>query len=296
MPPHSPHLMRIRQCFPEIEFNNVMIDTDGKSSDILIINDERVFRFPRTEQARQSLWREKAALEVVSQYASLPVPAFDRVEEDFATYRLIPGQILPRNTLLTLPETSQERILAQIGEFLGRLHGIPSAELESTGIGYAGAYRRPQNWLEFYTRVQRELFPFMLTHTREWVEAHFAPLLADPTWLHGDLTFVNGNMGPYHILYDPEQGQLTGILDFGASGLGDPAQDIAVLLYYYGESVVRRIARSYPALPGMIDRARFMAGTVDLQWALEGVQSGNCFGALGYVGCARDVLPFGTPW
>lgn len=296
MSPHSPHLMRIRQCFPELEFNHIQLDTDGKSSDILIINHERVFRFPRSEAARQSLWREKAALQLVGRYASLPVPFFDHVEDDFATYRLIPGEILPRNTLLQLPAEVQERILLQLGQFLAGLHAIPAPEMDAAGIGYAPGWRRAEQWLEFYQQVERDLFPSMLSHTRQWVQAHFAPLLNDAAWLEAPLTFINGNLGPYHILYDDQSNQLTGILDFGAAGLGDPAQDAAVLLYYYGESLLKRMAPAYPALPGLLDRARFMAGTVELQWALDGVRRGNCFGTLGYIGSARDMQPFGSSW
>lgn len=296
MSPHSPHLMRIRQCFPDLTFSEVQIDTDGKTTDVIIVNNDRVFRFPRTQQASQSLWRESAVLNLVQQHVHLRVPGFDHVEKDFASYEIIPGQHLLRTRLLRLPARAQKHILGQLGEFLSQMHSIPETELAETGIGYSGAYRPPEKWLEFYESVERTLFPLMLTHTREWVQLHFEPLLKDANWMKSPLAFVNGNLGPYHILYSPEEKTLTGILDFGASSLGDPAQDIAVLLYYYGESILHKLAAYYPPLVEMIDRARFLAGIVELQWALEGMQRGDLYGPFSYISSARDVLPIGSRW
>ncbi len=59
---------------------------------------------------------------------------------------------------------------------------------------------------------------------------------------------------------------------------------------------MRQVGQVYPALAGMIERARFLAGTVELQWALDGVHRGNCFGTLGYISSARDILPVGSGW
>lgn len=293
---HSPHLMRIRQCYPDMIFSQVQLDTDGKTTDVLIINEERVFRFPRTHQAEQSIWREAAVLKIVGRHVKLRVPDFDRVENDFASYQLIPGRHLLRNRFLRMPASDQERILEDLGEFLTQLAAVPQRELDEAGIGFSSAYRGREAWLKFYEAVERDLFPIMLTHTREWVQEHFAPFLADPAWMDVPLSFVNGNLGPYHILYDPADNSLAGILDFGRAGSGDPAQDAAVLLYYYGEGFLRRLARYWPVLEGMIERARFIAGTVELQWALEGIQNSDSFGTLGYVGSARDALPPGSGW
>jgi aminoglycoside 2''-phosphotransferase len=85
----------------------------------------------------------------------------------------------------------------------------------------------------------------------------------DPVLIHAD-------MAVYHILHDPTSRQLSGILDFGTAGLGDPATDIAVFLVNFGESLTEQMG--YPKLEALLPRARFWAGTMELEWALAGVK------------------------
>ena len=79
---------------------------------------------------------------------------------------------------------------------------------------------------------------------------------------------IHGDLGQRHILFDPRQSCITGVLDFGVAGVGDPAQDLAVILNCYGESFVRRMARFAPEIRGMMDRARFMSGIAEPHWVL----------------------------
>ena len=64
---------------------------------------------------------------------------------------------------------------------------------------------------------------------------------------------------------------------------------------YYGESIVRRMEPTYPQLPEFTDRARFWAGTLELQWALTGVLDNVIPMLLAHVGAARDVQLLGAP-
>jgi aminoglycoside 2''-phosphotransferase len=109
------------------------------------------------------------------------------------------------------------------------------------------------------------------------------------------MVFMNGDLGPYHLLYEPDRGELAGIIDFGIAGMGDPATDFACLIDNYGESFVRRMVRHYPALTELIDRARFWAGTLELQWALNGLRSDDLSWRTVHIGRAHDEMPIGSP-
>jgi len=110
----------------------------------------------------------------------------------------------------------------------------------------------------------------------------------EPVLIHGDL-------GVYHILYDPIQGRLIGIIDFGVAGLGDPASDFACLIQALGESFLQRMARFSHAIQPALDRARFRAGALELEWALHGIRSNDASWWLAHIGGARDVMPLGKP-
>ena len=105
---------------------------------------------------------------------------------------------------------------------------------------------------------------------------------------------ANGDLGPYHLLYNPETRLLNGIIDFGTAGIGDPACDFACIINQYGESFLQRMMVYYPEIEPALDRARFWAGTLELQWLLGGLRSGDnsWFGV--HLGRGMDRLPYGA--
>lgn len=61
------------------------------------------------------------------------------------------------------------------------------------------------------------------------------------------------------------------MIDFGTAGVGDPANDVSCLLLNYGESFVSEMAETYPHTKGLLRRARFLARTLELEWAAKGL-------------------------
>jgi aminoglycoside 2''-phosphotransferase len=85
------------------------------------------------------------------------------------------------------------------------------------------------------------------------------------------------------------QKRISAVIDFGVAGLGDPATDLGSVLNYYGESLVHRLMRTYPTLEGLMDRARFYAQAIELQWVLLGLESGEKYWFTSHLGNARDI-------
>lgn len=289
-----PHLARIRECFPDLVISTVEANAEGLVNDVLIINHEWVFRFPKDERARKSLVSEARILSLVRQHVNMRVPYVERRDDDFAAHRLIPGVPLHRDEVLGQSEHIQDGLADQLATFLRQLHDIPVRELEEQGIPVSDAARRHADWIRLYEGVEKELFPLMMAHVRDWVRRHFEPILENPMRMAHQPALVHGDLGPYHILYERTEQRINGVIDFGAGGLGDPAVDFACVLYFLGESVLRRMARFYPGIRDAIDRARFWAGTLELQWALAGVRSKDLSWLMCHVGSARDAKPIGS--
>jgi aminoglycoside 2''-phosphotransferase len=138
----------------------------------------------------------------------------------------------------------------------------------------------------------------LMPHAREWVKNHFTPILADEEFMNYEPCLINGDTTPYHILFDEQAGHISGIIDFGTAGIGDRAADFATVIYFYGETFLRRMAKFYPEIREGLDRARFWAGTLELQWALSGVRGRGAGWSwfTVHLGSARDVLPIGVEW
>jgi aminoglycoside 2''-phosphotransferase len=289
------HLARIHKHFPKLEIRQIERNAEGLVNDVYIVNRAQVFRFAKDDYARQALQNEVKVLEIARPRLDLPIPRFELLAQDLASYPLIPGGPLVRNDILKLGGKDQERIAAELAGFLRQLHGIPLPLVEAVGVASSATVRTRADWLQMYVDVRRELFPLMMAHARRWVEGHFEPLLAEPGWMDCQPALVNGDLGPYHVLFDPNKRRINGVIDFGTAGLGDPAVDFSCILYNYGETFLRRMVPHYPQILAALDRSRFWAGTLELQWALAGMRSQDRSWFLVHIGSASDTLPYGLP-
>jgi aminoglycoside 2''-phosphotransferase len=293
------YLKQIRECFPHLVVETVRANGDGLVNDVLIVNERLVFRFPKNETwARDLLANEIKVIQLAGNYLDVQIPHIEYQAADLMAYRFIGGSALQRNDILMLDETDRDVIAHQLATYLRQLHGIPPDEIERHGIAQSDTNRARPVWLQLFEDVKRELFPSMMPHAREWVTRHFASVLADEGFMNYEPRLINGETTPYHIIFDREARRVSGVIDFGTAGVGDPAADFATVIYFYGESFLRRMAKFYPEVRGGLDRARFWAGTLELQWALSGVRgrSAGWSWFTVHLGGARDVLPVGVEW
>jgi len=289
------HLKKIKAIFPNLEISTIRANTDGLINDVLIVNEDLVFRFPRNSDWGVKLFtNEIKIIELARKYVEIPLPQFEYKAEDLAVYRYIKGDALRREDIFKLTEHEQNKLARGLAVFLKQFHEIPRSELEQNQIAQSDVNRSRETWLELFESVEKELFPSMMPHVRESVREHFAPILADAQFMDYEPQLINGDIVPYHIIYDCERRQINGIIDFGTAGIGDAAADFACMIYNYGETFLAKMAKSYPEIEKAIDRARFWAGTLPLQWALGGLRTKNYWWNLVHLGGARDAMPIGA--
>lgn len=287
---------RILSVKPDLLLKQVEYNQEGLVNDIVIVNRQRVFRFAKTEWAGDLLQEEARMLALAQQHSDIPLPVFDLLERDLASYPYLSGNPLLRDDLHLLPLARRQELAEKLGRLLYRLHHLPLAELQAQDIPPSVTNRSRSDWLQLYEQVQRQIVPLLMADAREWVRRLFKPLLLDERFMDGRLAFVNGDLAPYHILFDPGTQQISGLLDFGTAGVGDPAVDLACLINSYGETFLHWMLPAYPDLPDLIERARFWSGTLELQWLLGGLRSSDPSWFAVHIGRARDVWPLGSGW
>lgn len=277
----------IRQAYPELTITSVAFGDGGQNNDVVVVNEEWIFRFPRYLEALERLEVETAILQGIEAYVSLEVPApvyvaleGQEIGEAFMGYRRLPGEPFRRETFRAIEDERTELQLAgQLGGFLRELHGVPVAEAIDPALRAMGAaLPRADTYEEcadIYERMQWKLFPQMRPDARRWVAEHFEQFLGDGASFEYEPMLKHGDFGPSNILYDAQAGWVRGIIDFGSSCLGDPAYDFAGLLSGYGVGFVERCAKAYPEVEGYLARVRFYQGTFALLEALFGVEHGD---------------------
>lgn len=280
---------RIREIAPEVAVGSMQLNQDGLLNAVVIVNDELVFRFVKHERNYKYLKDEARLLRLLKDYITLPVPSPFYEGEDCMAYRMIPGETLRRDVLMRLAEGEQQAIADQLAQFFRELHGLPVSEITDFEIPMADALMKYEGWVNAYGRIREKVFPLLLPHLREWVTEHFESHLADRSNFEYEMKMVDTDIPPYHIMFDRTRKRLSGIIDFGCAGLGDPAIDLGVVIYNYGESFFKRFYKVYPEAESYLKRARFYAGAHEVRWLLTGVESGNPFWFAVHVGSAKDL-------
>jgi aminoglycoside 2''-phosphotransferase len=266
-------LARIRREFPELRFSAATLNDLGEDHAVVVLDERWVFRFPRSEAVAGHGAAERRLLAQLNAASPLATPRYEYVSRggDFAGYRMITGTPLTEDVFAALTRAAQERILAEIGAFLGVLHRLP-AELVAGGPGFEDAAWFAQRYSKRRQTLAGALGPALAAAADRFYAA-FPAAVATPrrVLIHRDFT-------EDHILFDPDQGRLAGVIDFTDAALGDAAFDFS-WLWAYGGWAPAWAASSYGAdtdIPGLPPRALwwFTRLRIDqLWWSLSGARA-----------------------
>ena len=130
---------------------------------------------------------------------------------------------------------------------------MPSRPPSSTATDQVDSPR--DEWARYYRGFRQRLYGYMRVDARESVTRSFETALADDEMWRWDACLHHGDLGAANIL--TRDGRVSGVIDFGFCGPGDPAQDLGALLASCGESFAERVCGHYPALGGGLARSRF---------------------------------------
>lgn len=273
------YIERIHQVYPDLAITHCEQNDHGQNNDVLIVNESLVFRFPKYEKGIEQLSKETSILEAIHNQMKLPTPyplyqSFEPREVGmvFTGYHLIEGTPLWKNDFLKIEdEETLNQLATQLVSFLVDLHATP---LESiSGLDQKQVKTPQQEMGELFKHIQTKLYPFMRRDAQDQVTHLFE------SFLHADLqdtpTCIHGDFGCSNILWNPEERRISGIIDFGGAGLGDPAYDLAGILSSYGEDFFNRCIALYPNGQESAQRVHFYRSTFALQEALHGVDNND---------------------
>jgi len=279
--------IRIGEISPDLVVKDIKLNDAGLMNDIVIVNDDFVFRFPKHEYAFKHLRTEAELLDFLQDKITLEIPKPFYVSEDAMAYPLVAGETLRRDLLLKLPEAQQQRMADQIAQFFKELHGTDPNDADFE-VPQADALMKYEGWMGAYERIREKVFPLLMPHVRDFMREHFESFLADENNFAFEPKMVDTDIPPYHIMFDRERNIINGIIDFGCAGLGDPAVDFGVMLYNYGEGFYRRFLKLYPEAEQYLKRARFYAGAHEVRWMLTGLEQNNNWWFGVHVSSAKD--------
>jgi aminoglycoside phosphotransferase (APT) family kinase protein len=131
------------------------------------------------------------------------------------------------------------------------LHAVDYAAAGLGDFGKPAGYieRQVTGWTERYLGAQTDDLP-AITEVAAWLAAHL-PAEGAPSLIHNDFKFDN-------VVFDPSLENITGVLDWEMTTIGDPLMDLGTALSYWAQASDPPAYHQLPfgptARPGMMTR------------------------------------------
>ena len=219
----DPDLARelIRSQFTDVPCESVVPFGAGWDNSCFLVDERWVFRFPKRTDVVSHLLSEVAVLPLLE--LPLPVPQIRWVGEPserfafpFLGYPLLPG--VP----FTEAEVPIGVILGQILPFIDKLHQTPIVGAVASVRGWEPPFEEALGTLQALSETP------VAVRALEWLSERTPP---------SGRCLVHDDLGPEHILVDPDCGRITGIIDWGDMDLRTPGGDLVGLWAHSPEAV-----------------------------------------------------------
>lgn len=267
----------ISAACPDLQIRSARLQAhDGEFNDIVVVNDEMIFRFPRRSETIPAFLREMKLLSKLQPVLPLPVPnpifhggQTTELGKVFMGYARIPGRPLDVEALETHADEALLATMAgQLAGFLEALHWLGPA---STGLDLP-QMNMPAWTRTFFEEVRKNLFFYMREEACKGVSDTFEAYFGQEHLHAYQPCLVHGDFGGSNILYDGHG--ISGVLDFTGACYSDPALDMASVSTY-SEAFFARICEFYRMDDSMCERAKFYRSLFGLEEAMYGWRSGD---------------------
>ncbi|MEC0017630.1 phosphotransferase [Bacillus anthracis] len=271
------YISYLQRVYPELKIRSAYINEIGQNNDVLIVNDNIVFRFPKYEKGIQQLRIETQLLEKIRPFITLqiPNPSYQGFQDEvpgkvFAGYEMIEGDPFLKNIFTGINEEKQlQKLACTLAGFLKELHEIPLSTFE--GIMQYDSADMYSEINSLYSQLKDYVYPYMREEAKKEVSLSFETYLNEESHFNFTPSLIHGDFGMTNILYSATKQDISGVIDFGGASIGDPAYDFAGILAGYGEGFLQFFSAYYPNLEEVKERIYFYKSTFALQEALFGV-------------------------
>ncbi len=263
--------LAIQSQFPELIVDTIEYEGEGEDSTAYKVNGEYIFRFPKKEKISVNLEHEISLLPRLKEYVGDIIPNFEFVGEyqgrKFVGYKMIKGEQLLKNKIQSLTEAEKTKLAFSLAGFINGLRKFPVEEAEKIQIERVDLKvkieKEYRKWSKFFSESEPELAAFLDTTMEKF------PNLGPESLLHADLS---GD----HLIYNLNNKQLAGIIDFGDLQIGDQDFELRYLYEEFGEGFVKILQEKLEhRTPNLIGKLKFFEITLIVHDAVRGAEKNN---------------------
>ena len=224
------------------------VELQGTVNAVFRLGDRLSLRLPRNPVWADDLDRETIWLPRLAPELPLRIPAVVAVGEPTADYpcRWAVHEWLDGSPYHHGPAGDEKQAARDLAGFVAALHGLDRGDAPPAGrAALAAVDGSTRRFLAASPEIDR------VAALLAWNTAMMAPAHTGPsTWIHADLL-------PTNLLVN--QGRLTAVLDWGAAGVGDPANDLVPAWAVFGSAGRQELRQRLGVDDGTWERARGIA-------------------------------------
>ncbi|MGP4108565.1 phosphotransferase family protein [Virgibacillus sp. L01] len=227
----------IRKALPKLKIYRYRRNTHGWDNDIIIVNEDTVFRFPKNDKVASRVMSEVLLLKKINRHKPfVTIPDYTMLYEEnnklrCVYYEYIKGQPLEQKLI-------NDRNAMLLGDFLTKLHKMNHPKL-STLHTY-------DYWNGLFISVREKVYPKINGFQQRTITNVFTRFLDTFSTLSYPMTVIHGDLSASNIICN--EGEVTGIIDFTDAQIGDPAFDFAGFYWEFGPEFTKKVLSYYEGI------------------------------------------------
>lgn len=221
-------IKNILERYFDIEVIGYKLLGEGYDSKAYLVNNEYVFKIKFSTNKKKGYEKEKAIYDFLNKnmqtHIKIPRIDYSYISSDLSIlgYRQIKGKFLSPELYYNMTEEEQENLKTDIALFLRQMHNLDYTEIAEHIID------NKQNVLEEYQLLRETIYDSLSDIEKMYIE-NFMKRLSVTSVFSGKKCLCHNNFSCNHLLLN-DYNKLTGIIDFGDSGIIDEYCDFIYLL------------------------------------------------------------------
>lgn len=269
----------LEHIFNGLKVNFIEVIGSGCDSFAYLVNDEYIFKTKFSANKKKGYEKEKAIYDFLNgnldSNIQIPKIEYSYITDELSImgYKKISGKFLNRDLYAVMSEEEQDVFKGDIAAFLKKLHSLDCSKISQYSID------NKENVLEEYELLKNTIYDSLNDYEKEYIDSFLRRL--NLTNVFDDRKCLcHNDFSCNHLLLD-ENNKLTGIIDFGDSGIIDEYCDFIYLLEdskeVIGEDFGEEILRLYGDID--ISKAKEYRDIVEQYYPIEtiiyGIRNNN---------------------
>ncbi len=274
----------------DLEVKSSKVIGEGYDSKAYLVNDEYIFKIKISANKKKGYEKEKAVLDFLNKNlkTKIKIPKIDYIyiddELSIIGYKRIDGEFLNPDIYKDMNKESKENLKVDIAKFLKDMHDLDYSEIKNYIID------NKQNCLEEYELLQKTIYKDLTAKEKKYIE-NFFERLNNTTIFDDKKCLCHNDFSCNHLLLDNNK-KLTGIIDFGDSGIIDEYSDFIYLLEDSTEEIGKYFGEDILKLYGDIDirKAKEYQELVEEYYPIETIVYGIKNNRKDFIEKGREIL------